>query len=202
MKIEAWKNGQTGFPFVDACMRCLRTTGWMNFRMRALLVAVASYHLWLDWRVTGEFLARLFTDYEPGIHWSQMQMQSGTTGINTIRIYYPVKQGQDQDPDTVFVRRWIPELGVIPADFLHQPWLWDGAASVLGKSYPIPVIDHLEAAKSARQKIWAVRGTPGYRNIADAIQFKHGSRRSGIKVRVGRKKIRPTVGTCQLSLDL
>ena len=62
-----------------------------------------------------------FTDYEPGIHWSQMQMQSGTTGINTIRIYNPVKQGQDQDPETKFVRRWIPELGAVPADFLHQP---------------------------------------------------------------------------------
>ena len=198
----AWQKGETGLPFVDACMRCLRTTGWMNFRMRAMLVAVASYHLWLDWRGTGEYLARLFTDYEPGIHWSQMQMQSGTTGINTIRIYNPVKQGQDQDPETKFVRRWIPELGAVPADFLHQPWLWDGAASVLDKSYPFPVIDHLEAAKSARQKIWAIRGTPGYRDIADAIQVKHGSRRSGIKVRGGRKRISPTVGARQLSFDL
>tara|TARA_S200000501_G_scaffold368390_1_gene406162 strand:- start:523 stop:921 length:399 start_codon:yes stop_codon:yes gene_type:complete len=130
-----------------------------------------------------------------------MQMQSGTTGINTIRIYNPVKQGQDQDPDTIFVRRWIPELGGIPAEFLHQPWLWDGAAGILGKSYPFPVIDHLEAAKSARQKIWAVRGTPGYRDIANAIQVKHGSRRSGIKVKGGRKKTGPTVEAYQLSLN-
>ena len=97
-RLGAWMRGETGLPFVDACMRSLNATGWLNFRMRSMLVAVASYHLWLDWRQTGPHLARMFTDYEPGIHWSQMQMQSGTTGINTLRIYNPIKQGYDQDP--------------------------------------------------------------------------------------------------------
>jgi ATP-dependent Clp protease ATP-binding subunit ClpB len=96
---RAWAAGRTGFPFVDACMRSLASTGWINFRMRAMLVAFASYQLWLHWRETGLHLARLFTDYEPGIHWPQMQMQSGTTGTNTVRIYNPVKQSTDQDPE-------------------------------------------------------------------------------------------------------
>ena len=200
--LSAWQSGETGLPFVDACMRCLTATGWMNFRMRAMLVAVASYHFWLDWRVTGEYLARLFTDYEPGIHWSQMQMQSGTTGINTVRIYNPVKQGLDQDPDGIFIRRWVPELGRVPAGFLHQPWLWEGAESILGKTYPFPVIDHLEAAKSARQKIWDVRREPGYRDAANAIQIKHGSRRNGIKMTGGRQKAKPKAPTKQLTFDL
>ncbi len=199
--LSAWQSGETGLPFVDACMRCLKTTGWMNFRMRAMLVAVASYHLWLDWRVTGEFLARLFTDYEPGIHWPQMQMQSGTTGINTVRIYNPVKQGLDQDPTGIFICRWVPELGRVPPDFLHQPWLWEEAGSILGKTYPFPVINHLEAAKAARQKIWAVREQPGYRDVADAIQTKHGSRRSGIKMMGGRQKAKPKALTQQLAFD-
>ncbi|MEM6852227.1 MAG: FAD-binding domain-containing protein, partial [Pseudomonadota bacterium] len=112
--LNAWAEGETGLPFVDACMRSLKATGWMNFRMRAMLMAVASYHLWLPWRASGERLARLFTDYEPGIHWPQTQMQSGTTGINTIRIYNPVKQGKDQDPAGAFTRRWLPELGEVP----------------------------------------------------------------------------------------
>ena len=79
-------------------MRQLRATGWLNFRMRAMLVSFAAYHLWLHWREPGLFLARQFLDFEPGIHWSQMQMQSGTTGINTLRIYSPSKQARDQDP--------------------------------------------------------------------------------------------------------
>ena len=86
-------------------MRFLTATGWLNFRIWAILVSFASYQLWLDWRVSGQHLAQLFTDYEPAIHWPQVQMQSGTSGINKIRIYNPVKQGLDQDPDGVFTRR-------------------------------------------------------------------------------------------------
>ncbi|MDJ0683751.1 MAG: deoxyribodipyrimidine photo-lyase [Alphaproteobacteria bacterium] len=201
-RLAAWEKGETGLPFVDACMRCLQATGWMNFRMRAMLVAVASYHLWLDWRATGRHLARLFTDYEPGIHWSQMQMQSGVTGINTVRIYNPVKQGLDQDPTGAFVRRWIPELAAVPDAHMHQPWQWEDAATVLDKAYPTPIVDHLAAAKEARQKIWAVRKGPDYRAEANAIQAKHGSRRSGIK-RTGRRAKAASPGsTDQLSLDL
>ncbi|WP_223428382.1 FAD-binding domain-containing protein [Tateyamaria pelophila] len=102
VRLAAWQAGETGLPFVDACMRYLNATGWLNFRMRSMVMAVAFYHLWLDWRGTGLHLARQFTDFEPGIHWPQVQMQSGTTGMNTVRIYNPVKQGRDQDPDGRF----------------------------------------------------------------------------------------------------
>jgi deoxyribodipyrimidine photo-lyase len=119
--LEAWQKGETGLPFVDACMRYLTATGWLNFRMRAMLMSVASYHLWLHWREPGLHLARLFTDYEPGIHWPQTQMQSGTTGINTVRIYNPIKQGYDQDPKGEFVRRWVPELASLNEAEIHEP---------------------------------------------------------------------------------
>ncbi|MEM6492480.1 MAG: FAD-binding domain-containing protein, partial [Pseudomonadota bacterium] len=127
-RLERWFAGQTGWPFVDACMRALRATGWMNFRMRAMLMATASYHLWMHWREPSVRLARLFTDFEPGIHYPQSQMQSGVTGINTVRIYNPVKQGLDQDPDAEFIARWVPELaGLDPRD-RHEPWRVGGAA--------------------------------------------------------------------------
>ncbi|MEL6931490.1 MAG: deoxyribodipyrimidine photo-lyase [Pseudomonadota bacterium] len=179
-RLAAWQNGETGLPFLDACMRSLRATGWLNFRMRAMVMATASYHLWLDWRATGLHLARMFTDYEPGIHWSQTQMQSGTTGINTVRIYNPVKQGHDQDADGSFTRRWLPELADIADKHLQEPWKADNADAVLGKSYPEPIIDHIAAAREARDKVWSIRKGGKYRDEASAIQHKHGSRKSGI----------------------
>ncbi|MEL7282269.1 MAG: FAD-binding domain-containing protein [Pseudomonadota bacterium] len=197
-RLHAWAMGETGLPFFDACMRSVRSTGWLNFRMRAMVMATASYHLWLDWRAPGEILARYFTDYEPGIHWSQSQMQSGTTGINTVRIYNPVKQGMDQDPTGEFTRRWVPELAAIPDKHLQEPWKAENAADVLGKVYPERIVDHLEAAKEARQKIWAVRRGDDFRAEAASIQNKHGSRKSGIPNRGQRPKTR----TAQMDLPL
>ena len=186
--LSAWSAGETGFPFVDACMRFLGSTGWLNFRMRAMVMAVASYHLWLHWREPGLELARLFTDYEPGIHWNQVQMQSGTTGINTIRIYNPIKQGNDQDPDGTFTRRWVPELSKIPDHLLQEPWKADNAAEILGKSYPEPIVDYANSATKARKKLWAIRAEPNFREEANKIQEKHGSRKSGVKTRARKKK--------------
>lgn len=134
---------------LDACMRCLHETGWINFRMRAMLMSFAAYHLWLHWREPGLHLARMFVDYEPGIHWSQSQMQSGTTGINTLRIYNPSKQLLDHDPEGVFVRRWIPELREMPAEFLAEPWKF--ASRMNG--YPHPLVDHQTAVRAARQRL-------------------------------------------------
>jgi deoxyribodipyrimidine photo-lyase len=185
--LAAWTHGQTGFPFVDACMRSLNATGWINFRMRAMLVSFASYHLWLPWQETGHVLARLFTDYEPGIHWPQMQMQSGTTGINTVRLYNPVKQGYDQDPDGVFVRRWVPELADVPDAYIQEPWCWSGAVDLIGSRYPKRIVDLATSTAAAKDRIYGARRASGFRDAADAIQQKHGSRKSGMPM-TGQKR--------------
>lgn len=176
-RLAAWARGETGLPFVDACMRSLIATGWLNFRMRSMLMAVASYHLWLDWRATGAVLARYFTDYEPGIHWSQVQMQSGTTGMNTIRIYNPVKQGLDQDPTGAFTRAWVPELAGVPDAHLQRPWDWDGADGLLDKRYPAPMVDPVAAAKAAKEAVYACRAA--HRGDAETARIlqKHASRK-------------------------
>jgi len=204
-RLRAWELGETGVPFVDACMRYLRATGWLNFRMRAMLMSFASYHLWLDWRATGPILAQLFTDYEPGIHWSQVQMQSGTTGINTIRMYNPVKQGQDQDPDGQFIRKWLPELAHVPGPYLHTPWIWGEGAKALQARYPAPIVDLAHAGAAARDAIWGLRRTAGFQSVARAVALKHGSRASNSDrasagaLRAAKRKL---AHPDQLSLDL
>lgn len=176
LRLAAWQAGETGMPFLDACMRYLHATGWLNFRMRSMVMAVASYHLWLDWRATGAVLARRFTDYEPGIHWPQVQMQAGVTGINTIRIYNPIKQGHDQDPTGAFTRRWVPELASVPDAFLQEPWKWPGARGLLGRLYPEPIVDVAAAARAARDACWGLRRERGHAaEMAEVIE-RHASR--------------------------
>ncbi len=187
-RLNAWANGETGLPFLDACMRYLQATGWLNFRMRAMVISVASYHLWLDWRATGAHLARMFTDYEPGIHWPQVQMQSGTTGINIPRIYNPVKQGLDQDPTGAFTRRWLPELARVPDGFLQEPWLWPEARRLLGHRYPEPVVDIASAAREARERIWTARRSFGFAEVASEIVQRHASRSGNREGRRPAKK--------------
>ena len=192
-RLQAWCEGRTGFPMVDACMRQLRATGWLNFRMRAMLVSFAAYHLWLHWREPGMFLARQFLDFEPGIHWSQLQMQSGTTGINTLRIYSPTKQARDHDPEGVFIRRWLPELARVPLPYLAEPWTMDSAvqrlaACIIGVDYPHPIVDAHLAMRAAKDRMYGLRKTDGARAEAGHVQARHGSRKSGLPASAQRRK--------------
>ncbi|MEL6260301.1 MAG: FAD-binding domain-containing protein [Cyanobacteria bacterium J06626_6] len=172
-RLEAFEKGQTGYPFVDACLRYLRATGWINFRMRAMLMSFASYDLWLPWQESGTVLAGLFTDYEPGIHWPQTQMQSGVTGINAIRVYSPIKQGLDQDPDGAFTRRWVPEIAHLPDEVLQTPWRYEKKLL----DYPAPLVEHRSAVAAAKSKVWAIKKSPDAKQEAEAVYKKHGSRK-------------------------
>lgn len=183
-RFEAWKRGETGYPLVDACMRSVTKTGWLTFRMRAMVVSFASYHLWLHWRPTALWLGQHFLDFEPGIHFSQFQMQSGVTGINTLRIYSPIKQVVDQDPNGEFIRTWVPELADVPNEYLSEPWtmpplLQQMQGLVIGKQYPEPIVDHKSATRAARENIFARKRSPDVRAISAEVLEKHGSRKGG-----------------------
>lgn len=155
---EAWQYGKTGYPLIDAAMRCLIETGYLNFRSRAMLVSFLTQHLWQHWKNGATWLAKQFLDFEPGIHFPQIQMQAGCTGINTIRIYNPVKQSKDHDADAVFIKKWIPALAQLPNEMAHEPWKMTAMDKLLysfdANTYQQPMIDIEKAAAFARKEIW------------------------------------------------
>ena len=209
---ERLRTATTGWPLVDACVTMLQHTGWLNFRMRAMLVSVAAYPLWLHWREVGQWLAGQFVDYEPGIHWSQMQMQSGTTGINTTRVYNPIKQAQDHDPQGVFVRRWLPVLRRVPDTWLFEPWKMPPSVQAqcgvvvgnhfgtsVGTHWPEPVVDLPAATRSAKALLHARRSTPQVREGKQAIIEQHASRRATQPTQ--RRRAAPAIEDTQIQWD-
>lgn len=176
--LEAWKQGMTGYPLVDASMRCLKATGYLNFRMRAMLVSFLTHHLWQPWQSASHHLASIFLDFEPGIHYPQLQMQAGVTGTNTLRIYNPIKQSYDHDAEGSFIKEWVPELSAISSVHIHEPWkmtlLEQAFTKVeIGKDYPSPIVDIAETGRYAREVLWSFRKRKDVRAEARRIVEKH-----------------------------
>ena len=175
---NAWKEGLTGYPLVDACMRCVKETGYINFRMRAMLVSFLTHHLWLDWRDGANFLAKQFLDFEPGIHFPQFQMQAGTTGINTIRIYNPTKQAMDNDDQAIFIKKWVLELSNLPQYLSIEPWKITPIEGLeynfkYGKHYVERIIDTDSTYKHANKILWQIKKSQASKTEAKIILARH-----------------------------
>lgn len=179
--IKAWKTGQTGYPLIDAAMRCVEETGYLNFRLRATVVSFFTHHLWQDWSKGSGHLAKMFIDYEPGIHFSQFQMQAGTVGVHTIRIYNPVKQSIEKDKDAIFITKWVPELSKLPVELRHKPWEITEMESELydfklGSDYPRPIVDHLKTAQEANRILHEMKKSKSSKKNTKKTLNKHVTR--------------------------
>lgn len=196
-RLNAWLDGRTGFPFLDACMRSLRATGQLGCEDRSSVLAFATQHLWMDWKAPARGLAARLTDFEPAIHFAEARNLSAIT--NAPRIFNPVKQSRDQDPSGAFIRRWVPELSALPDQWLHAPWeapasIRAQAGIVLGQSYPMRMVDHMAAAQEARSRIAAL-GNPRRDSRQGDLPFPR--HRPAL-----RAKGRATPEPAQLSFDL
>jgi deoxyribodipyrimidine photo-lyase len=167
---DAWREGRTGYPVVDAAMRQLTASGWMHNRARMIAASFLAKDLLIDWR-RGE---RHFMDHlvdgdvaanNGGWQWAA---GTGTDAQPYFRVFNPVAQGERHDPDGSFVRRWIPELAGVPDRFVHAPWTMPPgvqatAGCVVGRDYPVPIVDHAMARARALAAYRSIRDLDGDR---------------------------------------
>jgi deoxyribodipyrimidine photo-lyase len=159
--LAAWKEGRTGFPLVDAAMRALVETGFMNFRMRSMCATFLSYVLREHWRWGADFFYHHLVDADPGINYAQWQSQCGLVGVHPIRVYNPMKQVKEHDPEGEYIRKYVPELAALPDEHLARPekaplTVLAQAGIELGEDYPYPAVDYEARAKQAREEFAAL----------------------------------------------
>ena len=161
---EAWKNGNTGFPFVDAGMRQLKKTGWMHNRLRMVVTSFACKDLWLDWHDVHQYFSEQFVDAEKasmigGIQWAY---SIGTDAQPYFRVFNPWTQGEKYDPDGEYIRKWVPELSDVTDEYIHRPQEMNQLAQqdsncAIGEDYPEPVVNHDEERKNSVEKFEQAR---------------------------------------------
>lgn len=154
----AWCAGATGYPIVDAAMRCLNATGWMHNRLRMIVAMFLTKDLLVSWQRGEQYFMQRLVDGDlaannGGWQWSA---GTGTDAAPYFRIFNPVSQGEKFDPQGVFVRRWLPELADVPDRFVHRPWEDPGRR--MARSYPARIVDHGEQRERCLRMFKAVRG--------------------------------------------
>lgn len=162
--LQAWQQGLTGYPLVDAAMRQLRSEGWMHNRARMVTASFLTKDLLIDWRLGEQYFMQQLFDGDPAANnggW-QWAAGTGTDAQPYFRIFNPISQGKKFDADGRYVRRYVPELARVPDRFIHEPWLLSGADQLrygvrIGRDYPAPVVDHAVQRLRALELYGAVK---------------------------------------------
>ena len=166
-ELDAWKQGRTGYPAVDAGMRQLAREGWMHNRARLIVGSFLTKDLGLDWRDGEAHFMRLLLDGDEAVNNGNWQWIA-STGTDPApyfrRLYNPSTQMERHDPNGRYVRRYVPELADVPDEYLTEPWTMPEevqreAGCVIGEDYPEPIVDHKEARRAALER---------YREVADS----------------------------------
>jgi deoxyribodipyrimidine photo-lyase len=160
--VRAWKQGATGYPMVDASMRCLRSTGWLNFRMRAMCASFLCDILTQPWKIGADWFYYHLIDADPAINYTQFQTQASVVGVNMMRIYNPRKQVRENDPNGEFCTEWVPELESLPTEHLDRPErtpisVQDECGVSIGEDYPYPIVEYERARHERLAALEAVR---------------------------------------------
>ena len=163
-RLHAWQTGMTGYPIVDAGMRQLWQTGWMHNRVRLIVGSFLAKHLLIDWRAGETWFWDTLCDGDPAnnaMNW-QWIAGSGADAAPYFRIFNPTLQGERFDPNGDYVRAFVPELGQMPARFIHKPSeappdILAKAGVALGRDYPPPIVDHGRARETALAAFQAMR---------------------------------------------
>jgi len=165
---KAWQRGKTGFPIVDAGMRELWTTGWMHNRVRMIAASFLVKDLLVDWREGARWFWHTLVDADPAnntLGW-QWTAGCGADAAPYFRVFNPVRQGEKFDPQGGYVRRWVPELEMLPAKWIHRPWeapreALSAAGVKLGATYPRPIVDHAQVRERALHAFAEIKRRPG-----------------------------------------
>jgi deoxyribodipyrimidine photo-lyase len=165
VELRAWQRGQTGYPIVDAGMRQLWHTGWMHNRVRMVVGSFLVKHLRMDWMHGARWFWDTLVDADLASNTLGWQWAGGcgADAAPYFRIFNPMTQGKKFDPEGAYVKRWVPELAGVPAEYVHAPWEAPPLALAmsgvtLGETYPYPIVDHAKARAAALQALSAVSG--------------------------------------------
>jgi len=163
-RLEAWQQGRTGYPIVDAGMRELWRTGWMHNRVRMIVASLLTKNLFMHWLEGARWFWDTLVDADLAnntLGW-QWTAGCGADAAPYFRVFNPVLQTEKFDPDRDYIRRWVPELARLPDNYVHRPWeapadVLSGAGVDLGQSYPVPIVDPRASRNEALERFEALK---------------------------------------------